>query len=254
MFVTLRREAQAASDATGNPQAGQPTTTAQPTTTTLTPGAGTATTPTPSTHIADTDHAETDSQVETLRREAAARRVALRDAEKKLAELTAWKEQQERAAMSDAERRDADLKRSSEVAATLQAKLQEAEATNKRLLTDQAIITTASTLRDGETPLIWHDLGVVLQLVDRAEIDYDDNGNPKGVDKALRALAKAKPFLLRDATAGPSAPQPPNVNVTNPKRSNGAATMTLADLSRMKPHEIAALPAEQVEAAMLAAR
>lgn len=40
------------------------------------------------------------------------------------------------------------------------------------------------------------------RFLDAEDIDYDDNGEPKNIDKLLGSLAKAKPHLVRGSTNG----------------------------------------------------
>lgn len=43
----------------------------------------------------------------------------------------------------------------------------------------------------------WHDPETALKLLDLDGVEVDDEGNVKGLDEAIAALAKGKPFLLK---------------------------------------------------------
>lgn len=46
----------------------------------------------------------------------------------------------------------------------------------------------------------WHDPAVVMDLVrKRDDVTIDDDGNVKGMDNALKAIAKDKPYLVKDS-------------------------------------------------------
>ena len=62
--------------------------------------------------------------------------------------------------------------------------------------------------KDGKTVYEWEDTDTVFELLDKASVKYDlDKGEAAGLDKALEALAKSKPFLLKNkGNPQPAAP------------------------------------------------
>jgi len=71
------------------------------------------------------------------------------------------------------------------------------------------------------------DAEVALALV-RGQITFDDKGAPVEVEKAVSALAQAKPYLRAQGSGS---------NPTNPGRQSGA-TLTREAIERMSPDEI----------------
>lgn len=54
----------------------------------------------------------------------------------------------------------------------------------------------------------WHDPSVVLDLVrKRDDVTIDDDGNVKGMTEALKAIAKDKPYLVKDGEGGGTLPK-----------------------------------------------
>lgn len=87
----------------------------------------------------------------------------------------------------------------------------------------------------------WHDAETALQLLDLSEVEVSEDGKVKGLEDAIEALAKAKPFLISgeggkgdsekskkqsDSGAGgqASGKQPP-ANGSNDKRSQERAAL-----------------------------
>lgn len=84
------------------------------------------------------------------------------------------------------------------------------------------------------------------RLIDYAEIDYDDDGEPKNIGDLLKKLIKAYPQLVPTGT--PSAPQPTSVGATpgNPARSgSGSGAISREYLDSLTPQQYAALSAER---------
>lgn len=65
---------------------------------------------------------------------------------------------------------------------------------------------------------------IVYRLIEPGEIEYDDDGRPKNLEKVLKSLVSARPYLLSTSAASP----------TNPSRGG----LTLDDVRRMSPAEI----------------
>lgn len=65
-----------------------------------------------------------------------------------------------------------------------------------------------------ETMLAASRLGIVdpeaaYRLLDLTKLEFDEDGNPKNLDKALQELLKAKPYLAGHAAAGAGSPTNP---------------------------------------------
>lgn len=119
------------------------------------------------------------TEVKSLRREAASWRTKLRQAEEA-------EEQRRRAEMTELERLKADLE------AERQARAQAEEQRRSQLLRTQVI---AAAARIG-----FNDPDDALRMIDAASLEVDDQGAVDGLDAALQALAKAKPYLIKSTT------------------------------------------------------
>lgn len=117
-----------------------------------------------------------------------------------------------------------------------EAKLSEAERLQKRLAElehereEWARERQERTLRY-ETMLTAQKLGIVdpdaaWRLLDLKQIEFDEDGQPQNVEKVLRDLIRARPYLAGGPSASP----------TNPARS--ASRLTLEEIRRMTPEEI----------------
>jgi len=114
------------------------------------------------------------------------------------------------------------------VKADQDAKLSEAERLQNRLAElerEQAMYQQERQERTVryEVMLAASKLGIVdpeaaYRLLDVAELEFEDDGRPKNVEQALRALIKAKPYLAR--------PVAPETNVTNPARGEAKPVET----------------------------
>jgi len=81
-----------------------------------------------------------------------------------------------------------------------------------------AIEMTAAKMR-------FHDPADAYALSDLTGVDIDEDGAVSGVEDALKALAKAKPHLIRSAE--------PAANLNAQNRTNGAASMSEDDAQRI---------------------
>lgn len=133
-----------------------------------------------------------DPRVEAANREAAKYRRELRD-------LQAWKEQQEAAQLSEAERLQ-------KAATTAEARATTAEARARAAALQVAILTAAPAVN--LLPAAYAD---ALKLLNADLVEWDDaTGDPTraSVKRALEALVKDRPYLVNTAPApapGPSA-------------------------------------------------
>jgi hypothetical protein len=91
------------------------------------------------------------------------------------------------------------------------------------------------------------DEDAAFRLLDASKIEFDKDGQPTNVSSLLEALVKAKPYLVEASGGGGS-----GGGASNPGRGRGAGELTRADLAKMTPAQIAALPQDKVLAAMAA--
>lgn len=120
------------------------------------------------------DLTELQAELNRARREAAKYRKAAQQA----AEA---EEQRKREEMSEVERLKADM-------AKMQAQAQEAEQRAQQAMVKAAVIRAANGFNDPED---------ALRLLDLDALDTDDDGNIEGLDNAIAALLKAKPYLAK---------------------------------------------------------
>lgn len=71
----------------------------------------------------------------------------------------------------------------------------------------------------------WHNPGRALQVVDLSDVEIDSDGNVLGMRKALDALAKSDPYLLKQESNSEDAEPKPNTQ-------NGQRTPSRKDKSR----------------------
>lgn len=155
----------------------------------------------------DDDAYDKDRALATIRR--------LRENEK-AAKQTAKELEEARARLAEIENKDkSDGEKAVAALRTTEAKLKaaelEAESLRKRY-TDSLI---ANAIEREATKANAVDAETVAALVDRSAIDIDDDGNVKGAEAAVKALLKAKPFLVAGEKAGVK---------TTPGTPNGADT------------------------------
>jgi hypothetical protein len=84
-----------------------------------------------------------------------------------------------------------------------------AEAAEQALLQEK--VNNAFLISNKHT---WHDPETALQLLDQSAIEIADDGSVRGIDAAIEALAKQKPFLIN--TAANTQPAPPKTNGGTP--------------------------------------
>lgn len=126
-------------------------------------------------------------EVKQLRREAASWRTKLRSAEEA-------EEQRRRSEMTELEALKADLE------AERQARAQAETQRTQQLLRTQVISAAAKAgLNDPED---------AVRMLDTSEMTVADNGTVEGLEQALAALLKAKPYLIK-STSGTISPTNP---------------------------------------------
>lgn len=154
------------------------------------------------------------AELERLR---AALKTANREAQERRQKLDAYEkaeQQRQESALSEAEKLQ---KRIADAEARATAAEERARATLMR----SAVQVAAVQMR-------FHDPADAIALADLSGVEIDGDGNVVGVEGALKALAKAKPHLLRQETP------PPNIN--GQARTNSKQTLSDEDL-----HEQAAI-------------
>lgn len=105
------------------------------------------------------------------------------DRRKKLSALEAAEKKRADAELSEKERLEKRL-----------AEAQEARAAAEAVVND-VLLKTAVTLAAAKAGFI--DAGVAYQLADLSGVEIGEDGEVAGVDKALKGLAKDKPYLLK---------------------------------------------------------
>jgi len=151
-------------------------------------------------------------------REAARYRRALRDAEKQLEAARA-----ELSKLADEKKTEAERERDKRIAA--EARIQEMEAKTRDAEVRHAVLLTASKLGV-------HDPEDAFRLIDRGELSFDDQGMPENIEEVLKDLIKRKPYLV-GATS-------PNGSPANPASNGHGRGLTLDDVKKMTPEQVAA--------------
>jgi len=137
----------------------------------------------------DEERVPTESEVKGLRQEAASRRVALRESEKQVENLTAKLQKYANADKSE-------LERLTEEKVALETQLINYQAEMEKVAVDTAIKLSAASAEVV-------DVEAITKLIDRSEIVCDE-GQVSGVEKALKRLLKDKPYLGKEPTPPPA--------------------------------------------------
>ncbi len=130
-----------------------------------------------------------------------------------------------------------------------EAKLSETERLRQRVAELQGeskakAITIQEKVTKYSVMLAAQKLGIVdpeaaYKLLDPSDIEYDDDGEPKNIEKLLRSMLEKRPYLA-GGTGGSG-------NPTNPGGNKGSK-LTMADIRKMTPEQINARWAEVQEA------
>lgn len=182
------------------PQAGDGGTNPEPQAGTTTPGEPQAGDPQSQQPKPAKSAGDYERMINELRKENAGHRTRLKtfeDEEKKRQEAQLSEQQK-------LEKRFADLQKSHE---------------DYRTSVQDRIVTTE--LRAQAADLGFADLSDAVRLLDRSELEFDDDGIPTNAHQLLEKLAKAKPYLLK-SQAGASRPANTSGGATNPSRSTTA--------------------------------
>jgi hypothetical protein len=116
------------------------------------------------------------AELKQARKEAASYRTKLRQTEESEAE-------RKRQEMTEVERLKADLE-------TAKAKADEAQRTAQERLLRAAVTTAAAKANFADPDDAW-------RFIDATTLEVGDGGAVNGLDEAIQAIAKAKPYLLR---------------------------------------------------------
>lgn len=161
------------------------------------------------------------SYVEDLRAENKARRQAEAEKDARLAELQAWKEEQELALLTEEEQRAVEYQN-----AVSRGDEAEARAAEYQLQYEVA-------LRAGTLGI--HDPSDAVRLLDWNALQFDESGDVTNMDDVLKDLIKAKPYL-RGAVQAITVDTPVGGNPSNDR--SGSAPLTIEQIKAMSPDEI----------------
>ncbi len=156
----------------------------------------------PAPTVDDDDPPISLSEARRMRREAQENRALIK-------ELQTFKEQAERASLSELEKAQKDLAKHQQTATEWQQKYQELLV--KTAIKDQAL---ALHFHDPEDAFVY--------LMRSGELDFDADGHPKNAEKLLKALAEAKPYLVKAAEQSGRTSQP-SIGASNPSRAAAGA-------------------------------
>lgn len=158
----------------------------------------------------------------------------------KLSEFEREKEEREKEKMSVTERLEA------EKAAALEA-AEEARAERDKALTaaDQRLIKAEFRAIARELNVRVDALDDALKLADLSAAKVDDDGNPQGVEDAVKELIEAKPFLIEQGTPKPREIGGPSGGQDRPDKTKEQLLSEAAEKARIsgKPEDFAAFAA-----------
>src|SRR5699024_2873497 len=129
---------------------------------------------------------------------------------KRLKELEEAEEERKKAAMSEQERLQAEKEEAEKAAQEAAEKAEKAlEQANERIINTE--------IRAIARELNANDVDVVLQLLDKSDIEISDDGDIKGVKEAVEGLKESKAFLFKqaigaDASAGSNPAKNPSLD------------------------------------------
>lgn len=159
------------------------------------------------------DEARARATIEAQRKAEREAKAELSATKKRLEELE--KERQER---EDAEK--SELERAQARAEAAEKAAEDAAERVKATETRTAIILEASKLN-----IV--DPDAAYTLLDKSEIEYDEDGKPRNVDKALKSLIESKPYLVAQKSDKSGVPE-------SPKGSNGKSKSELIEQTKQE--------------------
>lgn len=151
---------------------------------------------------------------------------------KRLREVESALKQREEAEMSEQERQAKRL-----------AELEERYSAAEQRLRESSLHLSVSSIAQRLNIV---DPDAAVKLVDTSTLEYDEESNQwDGIDDALTALVEERPWLVKPAAPTPT---PKETSPANPARRR--TRLTREALAKMTDAEIAALPWEDVHAAL----
>lgn len=134
---------------------------------------------------------------------------------KRVADYEAAEQARKEAEMSDAEKTQARLDQLEAEAQAAKAERDQAKAQAAETLMRTAVLMAAAS---------FHDPAEAWMFVDRSKLEIDEAGNVTGAEKAVEAVAKAKPHLLKaqSKTLGTPGGKPRDARKTNDNNANDA--------------------------------
>lgn len=178
--------------------------------------------PNPSPSAMDDNPSPAVDTAEETERMRVALKKANREAKENRLKLDAYEKAEEErklAALSETERL---TKERDDARAAIEKTQRDAEATiaraNERLLRAY-VLTAAADFADPEDA--WN-------FIDRAAIAVDEDGNPSGIDAALKTIREKKPYLLK-ANVGTNDPPPPRFGTPRPSNRRDASPPSVTD-------------------------
>lgn len=129
---------------------------------------------------------------------------------KRLEELEKAEEERRKAEMSEAERLKVEKEEAEKRAAELAEQAKKAEEAAKQRIINTEIRSVARALNA-------NDPNDVLALLDKSNIEIDEDGNVKGVEEAVKALKESKPWMFKqvigaDASGGANPHKNPGIS------------------------------------------
>lgn len=175
-----------------------------------------------------------------IRSESTNLRKRLKDSEALAAELKAFKEQIEASQLSDKEKQELASKKLQEQLATLQKERDDATTRYQEFRTTMELERAAR--RIGATNE--NHIADAIRLIDRAELDFNENGTPTNAEKLLKKFAESHDWLTQGKSVATSG------GATNPSRSQSSGNPSAQELAnrlkqnRLSREEYTALPIE----------
>lgn len=179
--------------------------------------------PDPETDADPAGGAPTDPETARARADAAKYRTQLRETQKSLKELQDAAKEKE-----DAEKTE--LQKVIDRATLLESQLREKDEKVKHLTLRQEVLLAA-----GSQSII--DPDGAYRLLDTAQVEYDEEGNPTNIDDLLTKLVEAKPYLKGSGSGG-GAPRPKSSTSTSHPDGDKKRPLTKADVEAMTDDEV----------------
>jgi len=123
-----------------------------------------------------------------------------------------------------------ELQKAQQAASAAQARIADLERSNLQVQTEAQTARVRSAVELAAARLGFHNPEDAYQLADVAGIEIGEDGKVNGAEEALKALIKARPYLVKSAAGGGG-----DINAT---RRNGEGATSLTDEQK---HELAAI-------------